>query len=267
VPHDKCILLGDYFDAWGDTDQEVIDTATWLRDVVLPNKKIVPLIGNHDTMYFYNENENTRCSGYRDSKNKFINQILKDEHKAKFNWYHIDAGFLFVHAGLTNSQWADLSYSVDPERENSLEFVDDVLKHHIKINDQLARNGDSAPLFSAGWDRGGYYKHGGINWVDWESFAPVKHINQIVGHTRHRVPHILVQQEGGGIFQGPITEYYNSEKKFNDPLSINYALDTDSNHYMIIEDGVVSIYDISHHVNLRDAKQAFIPSSEMHGLS
>jgi predicted phosphodiesterase len=50
VKHDKCILLGDYFDAWGDSDYEAIDTANWLRDKVLYNDKIIALTGNTKTI-------------------------------------------------------------------------------------------------------------------------------------------------------------------------------------------------------------------------
>lgn len=270
VPHDKCILLGDYFDGYGDSDFEAKDTAEWLRDVILPNKKIVPLIGNHDTMYFYNDNHHFRCSGYRDSKNKIINGILKEEHKVQFNWYHIDTGFLFLHAGITKPLWekiVDGTHSED-KRENCLELVEDVLKFHTEFNNKLAKSGKDAYLFAAGWDRGGMYPQGGINWVDWHSFAPVKNINQIVGHTRHKVPHILVQQQGGGIFQGPITEYYRSNRNFDNPLSVNYALDTDGSHYMVIEDGAVNIYDSIHHTNLKDVgSNIAIPDSEMNNLT
>jgi hypothetical protein len=265
VPHDKCILLGDYFDAWGDSDFEVMDTAAWLRDSVLPNKKIVPLIGNHDTMYFYNDNPAFRCSGYRDSKNKFINEILKEEHKAQFSWYHIDAGFLFIHAGLSSAQWKIIS--VGEQRENSIQVVDEILKDAVVANDKLARDGKDAPLFAAGWDRGGMHKNGGINWVDWDSFAPVKYINQIVGHTRHKVPQILIQQQGGGIYKAPITDYYKSNRNFDCSLSVNYALDTDSNHYMVIEDGVVTIYDTMHDVNLKDVGNISVTDSEMNNLT
>lgn len=269
VPHDKCILLGDYFDAWSDSDFEAIDTATWLRDVVLPNKKIVPLIGNHDTMYFYNDNPNFRCSGYTESKNKAINKILNEEHKSQFRWYHIDAGFLFLHAGITKPLWdkiVDGTHSED-KRSNCLELADDVLKYHTEFNHKEAKRGVHSYLFAAGWDRGGMYPQGGINWVDWRSFAPVKHINQIVGHTRNKVPHILVQQRGGGIYEGAITDYYKSNRNFSNPLSINYALDTDSSHYMVIEDGAVSIYDSIHHINLKDAPNMSIPDSEMNNLT
>lgn len=270
VPHDKCILLGDYFDAWGDSDYEAMDTAAWLRDAVLPNKKIVPLIGNHCTHYFYNNNSNFPCSGYTISKNKVINEILKAEHKAQFSWYHIDAGFIFVHAGVTKSLWTKMRTGTHSEdkRDNCLELLDDVLKFHVEFNDKEARLGNSAYLFSAGWDRGGYYPEGGINWVDWNSFVPIKNINQIVGHTRHKVPQIFIQQQSGGIFKAPITEYYKSNRNFNNPLSANYALDTDSSHYMVIEDGVVNIYDSIHHTNLKDVgSNIAIPDSEMNNLT
>jgi hypothetical protein len=265
VKHDKCILLGDYFDAWGDSDYEAIDTANWLRDKVLYNDKIIALTGNHDTSYIYKDNINFRCSGYSTSKNIQINKILTDEDKSRFKVYHIEQNFLFSHAGLTKPIWQVWADAMDADREYSLEFVDEVLSEAVAEDIERAKNGENAMLFSAGWDRGGMQMHGGINWVDWDSFSPIKNINQIVGHSRHRVPHILVQQKGGGIYQGPITEYY--KRKFKNPLSVNYALDTDSNHYMVIENGVVEIYDSMHHVNLRDAGTISINESEMNNLT
>jgi hypothetical protein len=261
--------LGDYFDGWGDSDFEAKDTAEWLRDFVLSNKKIIPLIGNHDAMYFYSKNHYIRCSGYTESRNKIINKILTEEHKAKFSWYHIDSGFLFVHAGLSKPIWTKiLTTNVSNEnRENSIAVVDEVLKYHVSVNHQVAKENKDAYLFAPGWDRGGSHPTGGINWVDWGSFAPIKNINQIVGHTRHKVPHILVQQRGGGIFNGPITDYYKSNRNFSNPLSVNYALDTDSNHYMVIEDGMVNIYDFFHHTNLKDIGMIAINESEMNTLT
>jgi hypothetical protein len=265
VSHDKCILLGDYFDSYGDTPTDARKTAIWLKECVLHNPKIVPLMGNHCTSYIYKDNINFRCSGYTTSKNIEINKILTEEDKSRFKVYHIEQNFLFSHAGLTKPIWQVWADAMDADREYSLEFVDEVLSEAVAEDIERAKNGENAMLFGAGWDRGGIQMHGGINWVDWNSFSPVKNINQIVGHTRHRVPHILVQQKGGGIYQGPITEYY--KRKFKDPLSVNYALDTDSNHYMVIEDGVVEIYDSMHHVNLRDVGTISINESEMNNLT
>ena len=74
-----------------------------------------------------------------------------------------------------------------------------------------------------------------------------------------------LQNTGGGISGGDITNFYNKldTKKYS---SINYAMDTDTNHYAIVENGVVDFFDATHHINLRESKNMNIPDSEMHGL-
>ena len=266
VKHDRCVLLGDYFDNYADEDIEAGNTAKWLLNFVLPNKNIVPLIGNHDQMYFYKDNSNLRCSGYTNHKNIMINSVLTPDHKKQFKFYHIEEGYLFIHAGLSNGLWKEISRDFDTkDDESDFDYVDRVLGHTVVLNDKLASSNSDAPLFAAGWDRGGFHRNGGINWVDWNSFSPVKNINQIVGHTRQRIPQVRLQNTGGGITGGDITRFYNklNTKKYS---SINYAMDTETNHYAIIENGVVDFFDATHHINLREANDMNIPESEMHGL-
>jgi hypothetical protein len=266
VKHDRCVLLGDYFDNYSDEDIEAGNTAKWLLNFVLPNKNIVPLIGNHDQMYFYKDNINLRCSGYTDHKNIMINSVLTPDHKKQFKFYHIEEGYLFIHAGLSNGLFKEISRDFDTkDGESDFDYVDRVLGHNVVLNDKLASSNNDAPLFAAGWDRGGFHRNGGINWVDWNSFSPVKNINQIVGHTRQRIPQVRLQNTGGGISGGDITRFYTKldTKKYS---SINYAMDTDTSHYAIIENGVVEFFDAIHHMNFREANDMNIPESEMHGL-
>jgi hypothetical protein len=266
VKHDRCVLLGDYFDNYSDEDIEAANTAKWLLNFVLPNKNIVPLIGNHDQMYFYKDNINLRCSGYSNPKNDMINRVLSPDHKKQFKFYHIEEGYLFIHAGLTNGLWKEISKDFEIKQgESKAEYVDRVLGHNVVLNDKLASSNKDASLFAAGWDRGGFHRHGGINWVDWFSFSPVKGINQIVGHTRHRIPQVLLQHNSGGITGGDVNEFYKKLDTKN-YSSINYAMDTDTNHYAIIENGVAEFFDATHHINLREANDMNIPESEMHGL-
>lgn len=266
VKHDKCVLLGDYFDNYAEEDIQAKNTAEWLLNFVLPNKNIIPLIGNHDQMYFYKDNTHLRCSGYNNPKNEMINSVLSADHKKQFKFYHIHDNYLFVHAGLTKWMWKELSSHIDAQDgQSKIDYVNRVLEQNVAFNDQLASNNKDAPLFAAGWDRGGFHRFGGINWVDWHSFVPIKDINQIVGHTRQRIPQVLLQNKGGGISGGDITKFYKKldTKKYT---SINYAMDTDSNHYAILENGVVDFFDATHHINLRESKDMNIPESEMHGL-
>ena len=267
VKHDKCVLLGDYFDNYGDLDIESENTAKWLLNFVLPNKNILPLIGNHDQMYFYKDNNNFRCSGYNDYKNLMINDVLTSDHKKQFKFYHIEEGYLFIHAGLSSGLWKEISKDFEiKDAESKIDYIDRVLGHTVVLNDKLASSNKDAPLFAAGWDRGGVHRNGGINWVDWNSFSPIKGINQIVGHTRHRIPQVRLQNIGGGISGGDITNFYSklATTKYS---SINYAMDTDTNHYAIVENGMVDFFDVIHHINLNESKNMNIPDSEMHHLT
>ena len=76
---DKIILLGDYFDSFGDNYQNANATAEWVRDFVIPDPKIVALLGNHDTHYFWPWNDYFKCSGYTDAKKDAIQRILNRE--------------------------------------------------------------------------------------------------------------------------------------------------------------------------------------------
>lgn len=267
VPHDKVVLTGDYFDAYGGGLAQTENTAIWLKEKVLYNPKIVALLGNHDVSYVFNTNAGFRCSGYSDSNNIAINKILNDDDKSKFGVYHIDQGYVFSHAGLTNQKWKEYSakFTGQGATETKLEFFDRVMKVIAKeAMDDSKQNKDVA-LFAAGWDRGGIYRNGGITWVDWDSLSPIKGINQIVGHSIHRVPQVLVQKVGGGYTKQDITEYYNKTPEVY--LSISYDLDTHLNHYAVIEDGEVDIFHIDTGINLKDIKDYNIPDSEMNGLT
>lgn len=268
VPHDNVILLGDYFDSYYDLADEAIDTAKWLKEKVLHNPKITPLIGNHDASYIWNNNFYLRCSGYGDEKNIEINKILNDDDKSKFKVYHIAHNHVFSHAGLTNPLWKYYSAKFDEkDGETKLEFFDRVLSYYAAENVNKVKSNQNAELFAAGWERGGGQQHGGINWVDWDYFAPINGINQVVGHSIHNCPQICIQKQGGGIKKKDITDYYIDDMdKKEKYLSLSYGLDTQSRHYMLIEDGDVNIFHIETNTNLKDIRNIYLPESPMSGL-
>jgi hypothetical protein len=267
VAHDKCILLGDYFDSHSESPDDAKNTALWLREKVLSNSNIVPLIGNHDTQYIYNFNSNLRCSGFGHEKNIDINNILNESDKELFKFYHIEQGFVFIHAGLTNPLWKILSLNfTEKGYKTKLEFFDAVLAYHVYNGIKSAKQGHDVGLFNAGWDRNGFERYGGINWVDWDSFSPINGINQIVGHSINRVPEILVQRKGGGISKKNVIDYYK-KPYHGEVLSVTYALDTCNNHYMVIDGGEVNIFDFQTGINLKELNRYYIPESNLNTLS
>ena len=272
VPHDRVILLGDYFDAFGDNPQHANNTAVWLRDVVLPNPKITLLLGNHDTHYFWSHHHYFRCSGFTEWKRDAIVKELNADNTnnfERFKLYHIEQGFLFTHAGLDNRIWKDLKRVFEEKGDKTkLEFADEVLTRWVALARKQIGLDRRCELLGAGWDRGGMQQVGGINWVDFSSLAPVQGINQIVGHTPHKVPDVKIQKPGGALSVKDIFEYYDTKHypACKNPLSINIALDTHSNHYIVIEDGEVQVWDIKHNKTIQDLQKYAIPASPMSGM-
>lgn len=272
VPHDKLVLTGDYFDNYDTPAKESKATAKWLKEDILHNPKAVAILGNHDTSYIFN-NTHFRCSGFSFERSQIINDILNDEDRSKFVAYHIDQGYALSHAGLTNELWREYSakFAEQGVTETKLEFFDRVMKVIANEAIESAKANGEPVLLSAGWDRGGIYRHGGMNWVDWNSLSPIKGVNQIVGHSIHRVPQVLVQKVGGGFVKQDVTEYYEIRGKassFDDNyvLSISYDIDTHLNHYAVIEDGNIDIFHIETGINLKNVKDIYLPESEMNGL-
>ncbi len=272
VPHDKCIFLGDYFDSFGDTYQDANNTAVWLREVAMEDPKNVFLCGNHDQHYFWPHNDFFKCSGYSDAKKDAIQRILNRQNTdnfSKFQFFYIEQGFLLTHAGLDNSLWKDMKrVFTEDGSKTKLEFVAEVLPHWVEQAKKDIGLNRKVELLGAGWDRGGMQQVGGINWVDFSNLSPVQGVNQIVGHTPHRVPDVKIQKQGGAITVKDIFEYYDV-KHFpacKDPLSINYALDTHSKHYIVIEGGEVQVWDTQHNMKIQDLQQYAIPGSSMNGL-
>lgn len=276
VPHDKLVLTGDYFDNHGEGAYAVEyarDTAVWLKEKILHNPKAVALLGNHDNSYIFDTNIHFRCSGYTPYKSIAINDVLTSEDKSKFGVYHIDQNHVFSHAGLTSKLWKDYSskFVEQSETETKLEFFDRVMKVVSNEAIEAANANNNVELFGAGWERGGFQQYGGINWVDWNTFGPVNGINQIVGHSIRRVPQILLQHKHGGFVKQDVTEHYkplDTANKLDKPfsteyLSVSYDLDTQSNHYAVIEDGIVNIYDAIYDINLRDLNNYYISDSDL----
>lgn len=243
VPHDKCILLGDYFDNFNDTPDHAHNTAVWLKELVLTNPKIVPLIGNHDQYYFWPWYSYFRGSGYSEAKSHAIRKVLNQDDVAKFKFFTVEQGYALSHAGLTCHLWKEFLRNEDDDAVTTLDFFYKVLTERVNRNLNMIGMNRPAELFMAGWDRGGDCRYGGMTWCDWRSFAPIKGINQIFGHSPHNLPEVLIQKKKGDIKRYVSNDFYNSKINLKNVTSINFALDTHSKHYAIIEDGVLSIYD------------------------
>lgn len=280
VEHDRVVFTGDYFDSIGGTVEDARNTAIWLKEKVLYNPKAVVLIGNHDASYLWPNNINFWCSGFTAENSVAINGVLNQEDKNRFKVFHIEENFAFSHAGLSNRLWQEMlgKYPSNPGK-STLDFFSEVLEAFVASALIDANHGRNAILFGAGYDRRGTQPIGGITWQDWRYFAPINGVNQIVGHTTSRLPRILIQKEGGAVSQKTILDHYQHERMVEETnahrgttkpkriLSTNYNFDTGLNHYAVIEDGRVDIYDQLLRVNLRDVSKYAIPTSELNNLT
>jgi len=263
VPHDKVVLLGDYFDQFNDNIHDAHNTATWLKDMVIPNPNIVQLIGNHDQYYFWHWYPHFRGSGYSDAKRDAIRSVLQQDHVKQFKFFHIEENIVFSHAGISGALWKEIAKYNIIDKTTNLENFSTVMTEMVAKNLECVDLLRPAPLFMAGWDRGGTQRHGGLTWSCWSSFGPVKGINQVVGHTPHYIPEFLVQSDSGSIKKYS-AEKFNSERFFGNKkvTSINLALDTHSEHYAIVEDGRIEIYDANTRLTIKEMIEKGIPFSE-----
>jgi hypothetical protein len=262
VPHDRVVLTGDYFDSFGDTPDHAYNTAVWLKEMVLTNPKITVLIGNHDQYYIWPWYGYLRGSGYTDMKSHAIRKVLNQDDFDKFKFFTVDQGFVLSHAGVTSQIWKEFLQCEADDFVTTTESFCKVMQERIDISRNMISVNRPAELFMAGWDRGGSVRHGGITWGDWSSFGPVKGINQIVGHTPHFIPEILTQSDKGSVKRYLVHQFVPEKVNMKKLTSINYALDTHSKHYAIIEDGKVDVYDATTHLTLIEMVKKNMPIIE-----
>lgn len=270
VEHDVCIFLGDYFDHFGDSPKDAEATAIWLRDEILPNPKVIPLIGNHDLGYFWWWNTNCPCSGYTKEKKDVIRSILNQDHVKRFKFYHIQDGWAYSHAGLAVRWWKHMTMSVRNkyDTETPLQYFDVVMKDWMERTVTSIEALGTNFLMEPGYSRGGTQNIGGLIWCDWTEFASIKGVNQIVGHTPHRTPEIHLQHSDGSYVKKPVLTYLKNRTRMDrNVVSVNYDLDTHSNHYAIVTDGVVEIWDVLYETSLTTLLKFCIPDSEMNRVS
>lgn len=206
--YDKVVFLGDFFDDFNDTEEQIRNTTAWLKDNI-HNPRFIFLWGNHDFHYYLPKI--CRCSGYADWKHIIINDSLSLADWEKFNFYHfLDKNTLCTHAGLDKSfVKSRKTSSINRFLINSAVAADD----HFK-------NGVSHWFVKAGKARYGDQDKGGLLWLDYfGEFTPIPGLNQIFGHTPSKYgPELLMLGD-----------------------NYNLNLDTHLNHYLIWEDGKYEI--------------------------
>jgi hypothetical protein len=184
------ILLGDYFDDFYDTVDDIQRTAEWLKESLSkPNR--IHLIGNHDFHYMVKPKGITYCSGFSPEKYDKINEILTAEDWSKLKFFHHEKEtYWFCHAGITKHWFEHPVLGLN--LAGILKTVEECTEA-LKASD-LSRCG---ALWAADRYRGGRCEKGGLLWNDWRNCEFFKGITQIIGHTPRE--EIKCQRKKGGI--------------------------------------------------------------------
>lgn len=208
---DRWILLGDYFDNFHTGTPEAKATAVWLKKV-LSQDNVIALLGNHDLSYLWPGYHS--CSGWAKSKSQVIHSQLSLADWAKLYLVYQKDGWTFTHAGIDQrlggfKEIKDFEYDF-------LTGID--LGYEIQH-----------PILAAGIESGGDYPFGGICWARPENFQPVPGLRQIFGHTPGKKPIY-------NSVTAPCSDMTDTE---------TWCLDTAMKHYMIINDGEVTIHQVT----------------------
>lgn len=224
-PYDEVIFLGDYFDDYNDTINDVLIASKWLKNS-LKIKNRIHLQGTHDLWYRFPYNPYIEVSGNTVYKERVINNIITPSDWNKIKLFHFEQNYLISHAGVHRYLISEYifrnknifsQYIVDNNLQLGIEeIVNKIVKPATDESLVDINKGYANPWLSAGFSRGGMQPVGGIVWLDWnEEFEPVSGLNQIVGHTELKIP---------------------AEKSTKD--SKNYDLDTRNHHIGILENRI-----------------------------
>jgi hypothetical protein len=232
VDADEYVILGDVFDDFDDTPEDVYAVAKWLSDTV-KRDDVTVLFGNHDMPYRFS-NPTVWCPGFSDEKSRAINSAMSLDDWDKLQFYKYTQGWYLSHAGLHPDVFGHPLHGITPESIDT--EIEKGLTHLMA--------GERAQFCRYG-HRMGIRSYGGITWADWNSeFVPIVGINQIVGHTPHscvRAKYIIANDK--------LKSHHHCVYQLLDPKPLSYydsynlCIDTQSDHYAIIEDGEVRVED------------------------
>lgn len=223
---DRVWLLGDYFDDYGDTLDQVEQTCEWLLGICEDNR-IHRLLGNHNVYYFC-DNKAYRGAGYGREKHDVIQKHFSPRIiEEKFTLYGRTRGYLLTHAGFSG-RWLK-------------KFSQSLIDRHLQEAFQAMRKDEVHPLLDIGTDRGGWNEVGGVTWCDWRNFKPIAGLPQIVGHTpdkKVRWAGFERQEDSefnfGHCVAGSLGEDEKSSFALGEEVSL--CLDTGLRHYAVIDE-------------------------------
>jgi len=186
-PDGFIIFLGDYNDAYGISDEDMVNN---FADIILFKEQnpssVILLLGNHCFPYL---SHHYSCSGNRHSIWNALH-LLYTANLHLFQLAYQDGNTLFVHAGLAKN-WLEYN-SVLIERQ---------VGGHADINyagmlNSLFNSPERALLYQVGRVHGGYDAYDGPLWVRPSQLLNDLPLNlhQVVGHTH--MPHVVKEERG-----------------------------------------------------------------------
>jgi len=210
---DEVVFLGDWFDDHGDGVTDAINVCNFLNSIH-SEENFKFIWGNHDLYYPPFRNFHLCSAGFSADKQICIEASLNPKVWEHFNFCYISQNFMFSHAGVTSKH----NYLFDKSNFEMNKFNDLILQAERHLYTK-----QSHFLFRAGFSRGGMLPVGGITWCDFhKDFEPYENLNQIFGHTIVKEP-----------------SYVYAEN------SVNLCLDTNLQHYAIINDSEIEIHAVS----------------------
>ncbi|HTH46801.1 MAG TPA: metallophosphoesterase [Candidatus Limnocylindria bacterium] len=167
--YEKVVFLGDYFDSFFDSPQQMRTTCRWLRSSLAKPDR-VHLLGNHDIAYFFAQHRQCRCPGHSTEKQQVFDQEMAGVPPNALQIAALVGEWLLSHAGFSATLARDHSAG------EIVRMADSELAHIAP--------GQESNLLHVGPCRGGHDEVGGPLWLDWSrEFHPIAGLNQIVGHT------------------------------------------------------------------------------------
>lgn len=186
IKPEHTIFLGDYFDDFNDTSEEIADTADWLSWSVT-QKDRTHLMGNHDVHYRFANNSGVRCGGYEIGKSVIISNRVKDEHWKQIKFFANVGDWIISHGGV-HPYWIDpvKFRNKEPISISKSELIKKLERDSIECIKDLNK-GRGHWFVVAGFARSRSPFVGGLTWCDFnQEFEPIRGIHQIIGHTPSR---------------------------------------------------------------------------------
>jgi hypothetical protein len=178
-PDEKHIFVGDYFDSYSATTDQIIETFKLIMDWdVRLISNVVTLAGNHELHYLSNAHGYFKCSGFRDYSPNLFHAL--NAYKDKLVACHVEDDFLITHGGLSRKHGKPFLTI-----EEAAAWINAEWKWFL--NNPVVPESLS-PIFDIGSMRGGRQDVGGVFWCSIGHEKMDYRFNQIVGHTPHKQP-------------------------------------------------------------------------------